>query len=137
TVGGETVVIAGIGINAAQQPGDFAADLRRRPTSIAMEAGTPPDRAHLAGRICDAVRPLFTAPLRRLSRDERDAFDALHALHERPVVAQGGEVAEGTVEGVDPDGALLVRSGGTRQRITSATIRPADRQTSSTTPPRS
>lgn len=104
------VVIVGIGLNvrAAAHPGDVAV----RATSIEHELRHPVDRARVLEELLTAVAHTYDA-LRRGMTD-----DMLRAWREAAPSAQGARVAwdtsegrrEGTTAGIDPSGALLVRT---------------------------
>lgn len=126
TAGGETVVIAGIGINVAQQPEDWPEALRATATSVAIATHTAPDRLAIMDALCSSVAPLFAAPLTPLTEQEMRAWDAVDALRGRSVTLAGAEVDQGTARGIAADGALLIETDRAVHRITSATVRAAD-----------
>jgi BirA family biotin operon repressor/biotin-[acetyl-CoA-carboxylase] ligase len=94
-------MVLGIGLNVALRPEDLPAELR--------------DTATTLGREPAEVEPTLMGLLERLERwlaaphDEvLSAFRARDALHGREVAWAGGE---GTAEGIDAEGRLLVRAG--------------------------
>jgi BirA family transcriptional regulator, biotin operon repressor / biotin---[acetyl-CoA-carboxylase] ligase len=119
----DAYVVAGIGINVRQRADDWPETLRGHATSVDACAGHASDRAALAGAIVDAVRPLFDAPLRPLSTDERDVFARRDALRGQTVIIDGD--ATGVVRGVDADGALVVETADGLHRLTNASPRVA------------
>ena len=134
TTGNHWSVVAGVGINVRSR--DWPPELRGQATSLDDVAGVTTDRAHLAGALIARLRPLFTAPLSLLSASELDAFRARDALAGRNVVvedeAMGKAAAHGSAQhsgvsaGIAPDGALLIRTAATIERVTTGTVRIAD-----------
>jgi BirA family biotin operon repressor/biotin-[acetyl-CoA-carboxylase] ligase len=105
-------VLLGIGVNVAQGPGDFPAELAGRATSLRLAAGAPVDRAALLR----AWGERFAAGYGRLAAGE--AGPTLAAYRERldtvgrqvRAALLGGAVVEGEAVGLDPGGALVVRT---------------------------
>lgn len=125
-LGGETggYVVAGIGINVAQTAADFPPEIAARATSLLRATGRRVPRAALAGRVVAEVlrlaahgpRPLDAALLAQLRR--RDV------LRGRAVTVDGRR--RGTVQGIAPDGSLLLRGadpGASAVPVRSGTIR--------------
>lgn len=129
---GDVVIVAGIGINVRQRQDDWPGALDYAAASLEQCAGRPVDRPRLMAALVRAVRPLFDAPLRALDDAELAAFAARDALRGRAVTVDGGEPC--TAAGIDADGAFLVDDDGVRRRITTATLRPADRAGTDWTP---
>ncbi|HEX6132584.1 MAG TPA: biotin--[acetyl-CoA-carboxylase] ligase [Longimicrobiales bacterium] len=134
TAGGDTIVIAGIGINVAQQQDDWPEALRGTATSIALAMGTPPDRTAVMDALCTAMEPLFIAPLTPLTVAEIRAYETVDALRGRVIAIAGADIERGTARGIASDGALLVETDRGLRRITSATVRPVADHASSNTP---
>jgi len=108
-------IVVGIGLNVHTRV--FPAELADRATSLALEGARDPSRA-----------ALLAAVLAGLDRDvSRVAAKGLATVHERLVLAcalRGNAVTagdvEGTCEGVDTDGRLMVRTAaGELVRLTS------------------
>ena len=143
SAGGETVIIAGIGINVLQRAEDWPDELRDQAVSVAQVAGPmAPGRAALLSAVVAAMRPLFSRPMTPLDDAELLAFRRLDALHSLDVsvtgagggVGAGGRVSanpaddarvpvRGIVAGIAPDGALLLEADGRVQRIATGTVR--------------
>ena len=119
---GPAHVVIGVGVNVALQ--DAArAEIEKTGTAVAAVADAcaqPPSRNVIAGAIVDEL-------LRMLAQFEidgfaafRDAWSALDALRGREArVLLADTVVSGTARGVDPDGALLLESGGKMHRFVS------------------
>jgi BirA family biotin operon repressor/biotin-[acetyl-CoA-carboxylase] ligase len=120
-------VVAGIGVNAAQAPDDFAAPLRDHATSLRIASGWSPPRVEVAGALVHALAALpvhFAATLSDEELAELESRDALRGREVR-VTADGVAPLEGTAVGVAPDGALLVRTAaGLVVPVRSGTVRP-------------
>ncbi|MFQ5520748.1 MAG: biotin--[acetyl-CoA-carboxylase] ligase [Candidatus Methylomirabilia bacterium] len=102
--GRATVVMIGLGINVNQT--EFP-DLPRRATSLALEAGRMFDREALLEGLLDALNRWYTRYLRQGFVPVREAWlQSAHGLGGR--ITQGS--VTGTAEGLDSDGALLVRT---------------------------
>jgi BirA family transcriptional regulator, biotin operon repressor / biotin---[acetyl-CoA-carboxylase] ligase len=129
-------IVAGIGINVHQQPGDWPDTLRGGAASVSEAAGTAVERSALATALIDELRPLFAAPLLPLGDDEMAEYAALDVLAGRAVAvrqpaddaaALAPPLVQGTGAGIDPDGALLVDTGSVLERVTTGTIGVAGR----------
>jgi BirA family transcriptional regulator, biotin operon repressor / biotin---[acetyl-CoA-carboxylase] ligase len=128
-------VVAGIGINLRQRSDDWPPELRGMATSLDVATGATTDRAQLATALIERLRPLFTAPLAPLSAAELDAFSSRDALAGRAIVVDeegkgsslpGASAAgqrAGISAGIAPDGALLLRTTGGIERMTTGTVR--------------
>lgn len=121
---GPAYVVVGVGLNT--QLGEPAFEALRAEGSEAIDLamlGAVPGRnhvaAHLIGELALALEE-FDARGFPAFADEWRAADALAG---RPVrVLQGRESQEGIARGVDPDGALLLETGGARRRILSGEV---------------
>jgi BirA family transcriptional regulator, biotin operon repressor / biotin---[acetyl-CoA-carboxylase] ligase len=116
-------VVVGIGVNVNATLDDFPPELRGEVTSIAIERGEPAPRALF-------VAACLTALEDWLDRHEEEGFEPIRqAWRERSdtlgrevvVRAEGREVS-GVAEDIDATGALLVRAGGTLERILSGDV---------------
>lgn len=126
--GGATrALVVGVGLNLLQERADFPAELREHATSVRIEAGTGPPRLEVADRLVPAL-------LRRLRGGSELTAAELAELRERDALRgtlvavtdphSGAPVAEGAAEGIDADGALLLRdAAGTVHRVRSGTVR--------------
>lgn len=119
-----TVIIAGVGINVLQQPDDWPEELREHAISVAQAVGTPvAARATVMDAVVTAMRPLFTRPLAPLDNEELRAYAAIDALRGLEVAVSGTSPVHGIASGIAADGALLIETAGTFQRVTSGTVR--------------
>jgi BirA family transcriptional regulator, biotin operon repressor / biotin---[acetyl-CoA-carboxylase] ligase len=116
------VIIAGIGINVSQRPGDWSPELRSTATSLQLCAVRRLSRPDIMAAVVDAMRPLFAAPLLPLSADELAVFRRHDALRGRLIVVDQEEDSV-TARGIDGDGALLVDGRNGTRRVTTATLR--------------
>jgi BirA family biotin operon repressor/biotin-[acetyl-CoA-carboxylase] ligase len=124
SAGGETVIIAGIGINVLQQRDEWPAQLRELAISVAQVAPlNAAGRAEIMDAVVAAMHPLFTRPLEPLGDDELRAYADIDALRGLDVTASGTGHIRGTAAGIAADGALLIEAGGVVRRITSGTVR--------------
>jgi BirA family biotin operon repressor/biotin-[acetyl-CoA-carboxylase] ligase len=97
-------LVVGVGINVHTRA--FPPDLAPIATSIALVADRPPDRATILADVLHALdRDLHVAAARGLGlfRARLSAADALTGAH---IASDSGE---GTADGIDDDGHLLVR----------------------------
>lgn len=106
-------VLLGVGMNLAAKVPDLPPADRLAPTSLLLETGAAPAASDALTALLEALRPLgelFDAdgPAAIAARARR-----LDALEGRGVQLRlaGGEVVEGTAEGIADDGSLLVRAG--------------------------
>ncbi len=117
-------VVVGIGVNAGHAPEDFPEELRPHATSLRVASGARPDRAEVAGALVRAVAGLraFAAAL---DAAECAGLEGRDALRGREVRVTGGPPLTGTALGINPEGALLLRTpGGVLRPVTSGTVRP-------------
>ena len=101
-------LIVGIGINVHTR--DFPEDIAARASSVALLSKKPPDRAEiLADAIAALDRDLALAAARGLGLVHA-RLSAADALRGRRVQSDmGSGIREGTAEGIDLDGRLMVR----------------------------
>jgi BirA family biotin operon repressor/biotin-[acetyl-CoA-carboxylase] ligase len=116
-------VVIGVGLNVNNSLADAPPDVRQRATSLIDETNQPHDRTELLIGI-----------LRRLDRDlallSVGAATALQSrwsewcwLTGRTVgIDQGERLVEGLCEGIDTDGALLLRTPSGRERVYSGIV---------------
>lgn len=126
--GTPSFVVVGIGINAWHASDDFPEEIRPRATSLRIAGGWTPPRAEVTGALVRAVAalpPRLPATLDARELAELEARDALRGL---PVQVRGaaGPALAGTALGINPEGALLVRTPeGALRTVTSGTVLPA------------
>jgi BirA family biotin operon repressor/biotin-[acetyl-CoA-carboxylase] ligase len=98
-------VVIGVGINVHTR--DFPEDIAARATSVALASSVPPDRAVILADVLSMLdRDLHLVVGRGLGL-LRARLEASDALRGRRVRSDTGD--EGTAQGVDDDGRLLVR----------------------------
>lgn len=102
-------MVVGIGVNVNQAPDDFG-PLVERATSVRVETGTIVDRAPLLAAILEGFERRYGAVLRGPSTDLIREWEALSAIPRGRRVTVDGPSGrcEGTVAGVDEEGALLL-----------------------------
>jgi BirA family biotin operon repressor/biotin-[acetyl-CoA-carboxylase] ligase len=125
---GPAYVVIGVGLNTRLPVQTFEALLAEGIDAVDLAAlGAVPRRssaaATLIGELALALEE-FDARGFAAFADEWHDVDALTGQAVR--VLQGEQTQEGVVRGVDPDGALLVETGGVRRRVLSGdvTVRP-------------
>ncbi|HSJ31948.1 MAG TPA: biotin--[acetyl-CoA-carboxylase] ligase [Longimicrobiales bacterium] len=137
SAGGDSIIIAGIGINVLQRAEDWPEELRDHAVSVAQVAAPDaPGRAAVADAVIAAMRPLFSRPLEPLDDAELRAFARVDALRGIEVSVTGAgrgadaglgdnarRAIRGTVAGIAPDGALLLEADDGMQRVATGTVR--------------
>jgi BirA family biotin operon repressor/biotin-[acetyl-CoA-carboxylase] ligase len=114
-------VIIGFGINVLQA--SYPPHIASRATSLEDELGRMPDRglvlAECLQRLAARYRDLSSARGETIVHAWRSRASGLTG---RSVRLSGARVEDGVVEGIDEDGALLVRVGGRVTRIISSEV---------------
>lgn len=126
-VAGPSKVIIGIGINV-QLPGAIKSEMDQPVTDLAEKFGVPPDRNLLVARLINTLT-------KGISLFEREGFSAFRARWQeldyyrgRHVkVLMGADSVAGLVEGIDDQGALLVRTVDGMKAICSGELFPSMR----------
>lgn len=111
-------MVVGIGVNVHQAREDFPPELRDRATSVRAETGARPERAAILASLLEG----FEGRYRRLLSEGPGAL--LREWQSLSAVPDGGRVivegptgrAEGRIEGVDDEGALLLWQPGSGTR---------------------
>lgn len=101
-------VIVGIGLNVNLDPAELPPDLLVPATSLSQKAGRPVARASLLRALLQAIESRYLAMLEGTQPQDEWA-GRLVTLGQPVSVSGAGSVLEGMAEGVDADGALLVR----------------------------
>jgi BirA family transcriptional regulator, biotin operon repressor / biotin---[acetyl-CoA-carboxylase] ligase len=117
-------VIAGIGLNVTQGPGEWPPDLRDTAASLQECAGSTIDRARLAGRLVAAWLDAARHPEPRLAPAELAEFQQRDILLGRPITVN--DRPAGIARGIDPDGALRAGEPDAPRRIIAGTVRTPD-----------
>jgi BirA family biotin operon repressor/biotin-[acetyl-CoA-carboxylase] ligase len=122
----DAAVIAGIGINVNQTA--FPAEISKLATSLRMVSGKVQDRERLLNELLSAVDTWCDL----LAAEGKDAILRMftrassYVNGRRVIVDQGGNSIEGTTEGLDASGFLLLRRpNGQRTTILAGGVRPA------------
>ncbi|RNC69613.1 MAG: biotin--[acetyl-CoA-carboxylase] ligase [Desulfuromonadales bacterium] len=103
-------LILGIGVNINMMRDQFPADLRYPATSLAIEAGREIERIPFIRALLESLDSLYRSYCAEGYGPLREAWLALSAVMGRVVSVSGqGEGLVGTVEGIDENGALLLR----------------------------
>jgi len=125
--------VVGVGLNVNLDPARLPADLLTPATALSHEAGRRVDRLSLLGAFLQAVEQRYLA-LRAGWSPREEWARRLVTLGRRVVISEGERTFDGLAEGVDADGALLVRLDDGRLRKVLAgdvTLRPPERLQSS------
>jgi BirA family biotin operon repressor/biotin-[acetyl-CoA-carboxylase] ligase len=112
-------MVVGVGLNVNTPPGRFPVDLRERATSLAAEIGHTVDRTEILGAFLERLERYYDligregfAPVIRRWRELSDMAGRRVRVH------TSDRSLEGTIEGIDDDGVLLVNvSDGTLHRV--------------------
>jgi BirA family transcriptional regulator, biotin operon repressor / biotin---[acetyl-CoA-carboxylase] ligase len=121
---GPGAVVVGIGLNVLHAPDDFPPEVRDTATSMRIAAGWSPPRAEVAGALAAAVARALARPPAQLGGASLAALRRRDALEGRAVAITGAEPLSGTALGVNPSGALLLRTPDGRLRtLTAGTVR--------------
>ncbi len=119
-------VILGIGVNLNMQPGQFPDDLRYPATSVAIEKGSPVSRLAFARSLFRHLDSFYQAYLEQGVTPVLRAWEELcDVVGKRVSVDCQSQVFRGVVEGLDPDGALLLRTDeGPLEKILAGDVKP-------------
>ena len=105
---GVDYAVVGIGLNVNLDPNHLPDKLAMPATSLSHELGTKVDRLPLLRTLLQTVEERYLA-LHEGRSPHREWAARLVTLGKPVTVTATGSVLEGTAEGVDADGALLVR----------------------------
>jgi BirA family transcriptional regulator, biotin operon repressor / biotin---[acetyl-CoA-carboxylase] ligase len=106
---GEAVIGAGVNVNWPRD--EMPAEIGGRATSLCELAGTPVDRTALLGRFLSSLNAEVAGIESGVS--PLDRFRVASWLTGRRVeVAAGGQTVAGSVDGIGPDGSLLLGTNG-------------------------
>ncbi|MBI4545220.1 MAG: biotin--[acetyl-CoA-carboxylase] ligase [Gemmatimonadetes bacterium] len=122
-VGGpDGYLVAGIGINVAQQPADWPDSLRPRATSLWLATGQRVPRGRVLQEVGRRLLPLLTAAAGPLEPRELEEIARRDALVGRPIAIDG--LARGRACGIAEDGTLRIREVQEREtRVAAGTVR--------------
>jgi BirA family biotin operon repressor/biotin-[acetyl-CoA-carboxylase] ligase len=111
-------VLLGIGLNLNLAPEHIPPELRDRATSVMAATGRPCDRVELAGELFSRLESRYMETLSGGFAAVRPVWERYSALTGRRVtVVDGSSRIDGTVCGIDPDGALLLEAEGGIVRV--------------------
>lgn len=115
-------VVAGIGINVSQHPGEWPQELEGVATSLSIATGRACPRSEVVGPLVRQVLALAGCHAGPLEPELLQEFSRYDALFGRRVSVDDQPI--GTAEGIEADGALRVRDDADRiHRIRSGSIR--------------
>lgn len=119
-------VVLGIGVNLNMSADQFPPDLRYPATSLAIELGRPVARAGFCRILLEELDRFYSLYECRGFAAIREAWLGYFHLHGRRVTVENLQrCQEGTVAGLDRDGALLLQlDDGTVERIVAGDLRP-------------
>ena len=120
-------VILGIGINLNMQPEQFPSDLNYAATSAALECGHPVDRTLFLRTLLQRLDFYYLEFQKEGFGPIRRRWEALcNIMNQRVTVDQSlGSLLQGTVVGLDTDGALRVQTeSGAVERVIAGDVRP-------------
>ncbi len=118
TFAGRRVLIVGIGLNVNIRRDDFDPDHRDTATSLREETGRDHSREDLVFLLCERFERWYETYLREGFAPIREGWLARSGMAGKPVrILFGKEILEGTMAGIDRDGALLLSDarGGVRR----------------------
>lgn len=107
-------LVFGLGLNANVDPARWPPDVAARATSLAAISGAAVDPSHLTAALLGRIAAAYDRFLDgSYLSGFAEAWRAHDCLAGRTVtVVHAGETIVGTADGIDADGALLVRTGG-------------------------
>lgn len=104
-------VVLGIGINVNVKRMDLPAELQEIATSLAEELGHEVSRNELVKKVLEAFEPLYLDLGLGKEKELLDRYKAyFHMEGSEVLVEEFGHVIEGVVEGLDEEGALILRT---------------------------
>ncbi len=109
TFEGRRVLIVGIGLNVNIRRNDFDPDHRDTATSLREETGRDHSREDLVFSLCERFERWYETYLREGFSPIREGWLTRSRMAGKPVrILFGKEILEGTMAGIDRDGALLL-----------------------------
>jgi BirA family biotin operon repressor/biotin-[acetyl-CoA-carboxylase] ligase len=116
-------VLLGIGINVNLALEDVPEDLREKATSVRIATGRPCDRIELAAALFNRLNTRYMETEKGGFAAVKPAYEGYMALKGRRVaVDDAGTSVEGTIEGIDDDGALMLATANGSVRILTGDI---------------
>jgi BirA family biotin operon repressor/biotin-[acetyl-CoA-carboxylase] ligase len=106
-------VVVGIGVNLNSVDEDFPPELRTRATSLRLARGREVERARFAAQLLSRFERCYERFREHGFGGLASAWERRSALVGRELTVDGaGEVVSGEYAGIDPEGALLLRTRG-------------------------
>ena len=110
--------LVGVGVNVNLDPEQLPGPLLTRATSLSHELGRPVARLALLWAFLEAIETRYLTLGDSQPGLQAEWAERLVTLGQRVTISTGGAVWQGFAEGVDGDGALLVRrAGGELERV--------------------
>lgn len=112
--------VLGVGVNVNNDPTDFPKELRETATSVRIAGGKRVSRTDFAEALLVRLEERIDAFRARGFAETLEGWHNFFRMRGERVRIGGpgvGRESEGIVEGVDPDGALLLRAEGSTERI--------------------
>jgi BirA family transcriptional regulator, biotin operon repressor / biotin---[acetyl-CoA-carboxylase] ligase len=116
--------VLGIGVNLNVDPATFPDDFRRRATSLSAAGGRAVDRVAFAQRLYGSLEPVLDLHASAGFAALRPRFDVLFRMRGEKVrvLEPGGAACEGSVLGIDADGALRLAASGGERRVVAGEV---------------
>jgi BirA family biotin operon repressor/biotin-[acetyl-CoA-carboxylase] ligase len=121
---GPAFAVLGIGVNLNVDPASFPEEFRRRATSLAAAGGRAVDRPAFARALYGSLERMLDLHASSGFSALQQRFDAWFRMRgQRVRVAEPGDrVLEGTVLGIDTDGALRLADGAGERRVVAGEV---------------
>ncbi len=117
-------LVLGIGINVNALARDFPEDVRGVATSLRQELGREVDRVEVIRALLERLEAWYVRLLEGDAQGVIQTWEELARVRGRLVeVAFMGDRVRGEVQGVDEDGALLLREGGRERRVVAGDLK--------------
>jgi BirA family biotin operon repressor/biotin-[acetyl-CoA-carboxylase] ligase len=116
---GPAFAVLGIGVNLNVDPATFPEEFRRRATSLSAAGGRAVDRVAFTQRLYGSLERVLDLHATSGFAALRPRFDAWFRMRGQAVRVRepGDRVLDGTVLGVDADGALRLAQDGAERRV--------------------
>jgi BirA family biotin operon repressor/biotin-[acetyl-CoA-carboxylase] ligase len=125
-----TSAVLGVGLNVNLQEADLPAELRPIATSLGIANGAPLDRLAIAERLIESLEREIDEFRAKGFEQVLEAWLKFFRMRGERVRVRGPGVPEeidGTVEGIDPDGALVLRTRAGRERVLTGDVTLAEK----------
>ena len=116
-------IILGIGVNVNAESGDFSKELQPLATSLRMETGRTSSRSQIAGRVLERLFHHYRRFVKEGFSALKETWETYARMKGRAVrVEEGDRTFEGTVNGLNPDGFLLVKTPAGTERVVAGDV---------------